>query len=221
MSDLGTHLAPVLGVALARQTAFADVLGDRRWQLDLPSATVTFGDDLRHRIQLLGSQGDAAGTWLWAWANRAIDLPDDGLLAARWARGLGAERGLAELVEPEVPLDRADGHQLALLVAGLSGRPYYRGPYAGGAAFFLVEVDTDPLVLPVAPERVVTLVGQLLGLYGLPHRAVVGPFLAAAGWAVAQDGGDLVATHPGCSSVRVRFDELDRVASVDGSLRPA
>jgi hypothetical protein len=51
--------------------ALSDLIGERGWQLDLTSGTVTFGDDLRYHIQILGTERHDDGTWLWAWASEA------------------------------------------------------------------------------------------------------------------------------------------------------
>ena len=48
-----------------------------------------------------------------------------------WMRGYGGSAGIPELTEATFPLDRADGHRLALLASGLTGRPYYRGRTTG------------------------------------------------------------------------------------------
>jgi len=39
-----------VGSAFARQLAFADLLGDRNWSLNVPSGIATFGDDMRHSL---------------------------------------------------------------------------------------------------------------------------------------------------------------------------
>jgi hypothetical protein len=64
-----------VATAMARQVALADLIGERNWSVDLSAGHATFGDDLRFAIQLLGTESQGDGTWLWAWANAESNLP--------------------------------------------------------------------------------------------------------------------------------------------------
>ncbi|MGC4789762.1 DUF6882 domain-containing protein [Micromonospora sp. DT178] len=70
-----------------------------------------------------------------------------------WLREYGHHHGVAEFTEPTFPLQRADGHRLALLASGLTDRCYYRGPYPGGAAFFHLDDAPPQITAPLRPER--------------------------------------------------------------------
>ncbi|GAB7039182.1 MULTISPECIES: DUF6882 domain-containing protein [Catenuloplanes] len=209
-----------VATALARQLALADHLGDRDWQLDLTEGTATFGGDLRYRVQLLGTESHHDGTWLWAWANEASNLPPALLGLAMWMREYGANNGIPELTEASFPLDRAQGGQLALVASALSGRCYYRGPYDGGALFFHLEGLPAEIVAPARPERVLTVVGQVLQGFPVDHRLMVTSFLAQQGWQVEDTPAEVTGRHPGGTDVRVAFDELGRVTGLTGSIQP-
>jgi hypothetical protein len=168
-------------MAMARQTALADLIGERDWSVDLGAGAVTFGTDLRFPIQLLGSESHGDGTWLWAWANEASNLPPALLQLCGWMRGYGQNAGIPELTEATFPLDRADGHRLALLASGLTGRPYYRGPYDGGALFFHLD---DVPQQEVTPERAVTVISQTISAFPIDHRIAVVGFFEQLGWPV-------------------------------------
>ncbi|MEE3919567.1 hypothetical protein V2I01_18075 [Micromonospora sp. BRA006-A] len=73
--------------------ALADLLGERDWQLDVPDGIATFGTDLRYRVQLLGTESHLDGTWLWAWANEASNIPPSVLHLAGWLREYGHRQG--------------------------------------------------------------------------------------------------------------------------------
>src|SRR5687768_6419588 len=120
--SIGELFAQHVATGFARQLALGDLIGDRDWQLDLGQGMVTFGSDLRFPIQLLGTESHDEGTWLWAWANTGSNLPPQVLHLVGWLREYGQRNGVPELTEASFPLDRADGHQLALLASGLTGR---------------------------------------------------------------------------------------------------
>ncbi|WP_208813435.1 DUF6882 domain-containing protein [Micromonospora echinofusca] len=221
MNALHMHLSHTLAPALARQLALADLLGERGWQVDINAGTVTFGDDLTYPIQLLGTESQGDGTWLWAWANSDSQLPPALLRAAEWLRGYGREHDIPELTGASHPLDRADGHLLALLAGGLTGQSYYRGPYPGGALFFLVEQLPAAVTAPVAPQRVLTVLTQAIQMYPVDHRTLVDGFLRQQGYTVTATPDDVSGQRPDGSTIRVSFDPQGRITNIAGAIRPA
>ncbi|GIJ54945.1 hypothetical protein Vau01_024610 [Virgisporangium aurantiacum] len=207
-----------VATALARQLALGDLLGDRGWSLDIGTGTATFGTDLRFRVQLLGTESEDDGTWLWAWANTGSALPPALLHAADGLREHGRQTGPAELTEPTFRLDRADGHQLSLLASGLTGRCYYRGPYPGGALFFQLEDVPAQVLAPARPERVLSVLGQVIQAYDVDHRTVVESFLAQQGWQVDAAAGSVTGRHPDGSTVLVNLDGYGRIRDIGGQL---
>lgn len=207
-----------VATAMARQVALADLIGERNWSVDLSAGYATFADDLRFAIQLLGTESHGDNTWLWAWANEAGNLPPALLHLCGWLRDYGARAGIPELTERSFPLDRADGARLALVASGLTGRPYYRGPYEGGALFFHLEGVPDPG--PVPPERVITVLSQVIQTWPLPHRRVALAFLTQQGWTADDRHDGLSAHHPDGSTIEITFDELGRIAQFGGQITP-
>ncbi len=219
MTSFNDVLAHHVGTGMARQIALGEHLGDRDWQVRIGSGTVTFGGDLTYPIQLLGTESEYDGTWLWSWANEQSDLPQTLLQAATWLREYGQQHAIAELTEPTFGLDRADGHQLALAASGLTGRCYYRGPYEGGALFFQIDGVPAEVFAPAPPERIPTVIGQVIQAYPVRHRALVEAFFAQQGWRVIGSADAVTGEHPGGSTLTVQFDDLGRITRMDGELR--
>lgn len=218
MPSFDQLFAEHVATGLARQLALGDLIEDRGWQLDLGTGTVTFGDDLRYQIQLLGTESHGDGTWLWAWANEASNLPPALLRLCGWLRDHGRREGIAELTEPTFPLDRADGHRLALLASGLTGRCYYRGPYPGGALFFHLDDAPPEITAPVLPERALSVLGQVIQTFPVDHRVAVESFLRQQSWRVEAAPAALLAQHASGSTLQVDFDTLGRVSNMSGTV---
>ena len=72
-----------------KQLAFSEVIGERDWQFDLPTGVLSFGDDLSWPVQVLGTESEAGGTWLWSWANPTEGLPPRLLGSARVLQAAG------------------------------------------------------------------------------------------------------------------------------------
>lgn len=203
--------------AYARQLAFAEIVGDRDWLLDQETKVLQLGDDLWLPASLLGSAADAAGTWLWAWANESV-APDMRLDADR-ARQIGSDRGLDLLTTPEVDVARIiDGHLLALAISGLlDADAYYRCPYSGGAAYVTVKLSS----VRAAPDRPGRHVGELVrrALGDMPYvvsRTSVESYLGVLGVPTSIDQ-DTIVVEDGPT---LTFDELGRLTALEQTTRP-
>ncbi len=219
--SFGELFAQHVATGFARQLALSDLIGDRGWQLDLGQGVVTFGSDLRFPVQVLGSESHGEGTWLWAWANTGSNIPPQALHLVGWLREYGQHHGIPELTEASLSLDKVDGHQLALLASGLTGRCYYRGPYDGGAVFFHLDNVPDQVLAPVAPERALTVISQVLQAFPVDHRTFVLAFLQQQRWQVQTTAEAITGRHASGSDIRVDFDQLGRISNIGGQLRAA
>src|SRR5262245_17159005 len=126
------RLALVLRYAASvfdRQLHLNELVGNLDWDVDLTAGVLNFGDRSRWSVQLLGSESQASRTWLWAWANPS-GLPGELVQASLALRQFGEENGIPELVEPQIPLEKVNGHLLSLIACGLTDADaYYRAPY--------------------------------------------------------------------------------------------
>jgi hypothetical protein len=141
-------------LAGARQMAFIEFLDGRNWHLDLDTGFVKFGDDLSFPIQLLGSSSDISNTWLWAWANSMSNIPSERMEKVLLLKDYGRDHDIAEFNIPQIPIEGSEDHMLAMICSELlGGVPYYRGPYANGAVFFLV-LDTPSMNTRIETVRI-------------------------------------------------------------------
>lgn len=220
MTTFNELLSQHIGLAFARQLAFADYLGERNWSVDIRQGTCGFGDDLRFPLQLLGTEAEDSDTWLWAWANEASNLPPALLQSCHALKELGDKLGIRELTERSFPLDVANGHSLALIASGLDGQCcYYRGPYRGGALFFLVKDVPVELLQPVPAERAISVLGEVISLFEVNHRLMAESFLKSQGFALEASPGQLTAKRDG-DSIILAFDDQQRISGIEGALQP-
>ncbi|MEM1298540.1 MAG: DUF6882 domain-containing protein [Pseudomonadota bacterium] len=210
---LEKHLAR----AWSCQDRLSDQIGGEGWECDLQEGTLSFSNGQVFRIGLLGSYGEGAGTWLWAWANQGMaHLPEPVLAAANGLRALGEEHQIVQLTEAEFEADETDCALMAMLAVGHLGQgAFYRGPYEGGAAYFIIE-PLEALTGPTDVARIPRLISECTG-FGLPSRAVVEGFFRAERFDLESAGDKLVATR-GETSFSVSFDEEGRVAEVSAKL---
>jgi Family of unknown function (DUF6882) len=206
-----------------RQEHAQEVVGGRPFTADLSRGVVGFEPGLEMRAELVGTEADDPGSWMWSWANPS-GFPDHVTAAARHARGYGEQHGVGELTTGEIPLDGAAlGYRLTVVTCGLAGGyAYYPAAAAPGTTAYML-LDHPSLALPPVQLsralRVLTAVsasGQVAdwryalvsyaGQRGLEARP-------AERWV------ELVHPHGG-GSIRVDLDERGRVANIAGRLQP-
>jgi hypothetical protein len=204
--------------AIERQMVFADILGDRRYAIDLETGTATIGDDLEVRVGLLGSAAPGPGTWLWGWANPGGYSPAV-LATAERARAFGAEHEIPELADAEVPLDDGwDATRAGIAVVGATGlRAWLPVEAEGGTQVMLgIESDLPPAPPTVEPTRLGPVLNQALtsGLVGDWRRALTAYARHRGGG--LRDEGDTLVLEPagGDRGATVELDELGRITSL-------
>ena len=200
-----------------KQLALNGVVGDQDWRVDLAEGVLTFGQDQRWPVQLLGTESEETGTWLWGWANPSAGIPPSLLGSARLLQLLGEERHIAEFTEPEYALGDIDGHYLAIVASGVCrAEAYYRAPYEGGAAFLLLQ---QGLPLPPAGDpltRVTTVFPQALAALPITdHRRTLTGYLRYLGLDGQPEGAGLVVRQDGELVLVAGFDEWGRLARLE------
>ncbi len=215
MTTLAELLCRHGAASLDKQDALADLIGELPWAVDLVAGTITFGGRHTFAVQLLGTESWGDDTWLWAWANEASGLPEPVVQAARQVRAWGAQEDVRELTLSHFGLDLADGHTLSMTASGLCGADaYYRGPYDGGAAFFLLTAPELREEMPLSLVRMARLFNTFIGQFPCDHRAALRAYASYKGFACRDDGDVLLGTSAQGSSLRATFDAQGRMTEM-------
>ncbi|MDQ3813354.1 MAG: hypothetical protein M3347_05330, partial [Armatimonadota bacterium] len=115
MSTLKDLLSRHIASSLFKQHTLGRFLGEHNWSISLSGGVVDFGKGRVYPIQLIGTESELSGTWLWAWANTESSIPEQLLVCARQLRDFGEEEGIEELTQAELDSARVDGHLLAMV----------------------------------------------------------------------------------------------------------
>ena len=212
-------LSTYAGMAWDRQLDFADKVGDRPWSADTAQGLIAFGDDLRFRMQVLGSYAFESGTWQWIWANTQAEVAPAFTEVARQLLGFGNAQQLALFTQPRSTVREEDLHTIGLIAAGADeSAGYYLGNYGEGILLALIDPGHGlPAPATSKPERVLTVVPQLISEFELNHRMLLRHYLEAKGFAV-QDDGDQVTASQGATRVSAKLDAQGRIAAINGSI---
>jgi hypothetical protein len=205
--------------SFARQLALADLLGEHDWNLTLSTGLAEFGDGLKFSAQLVGTESDGDSSWLWAWANRQSDIPESLLVRANEARQKLEDVNVPFLRERSFPLSGGvTAHQIAMICSGLAGDlAYYRGPYDGGALYFMLEGCPESVLGNFAPQRIATVFNELICMFDVNHKLMVESFFLQQGMPVKISGS--IWTAGSSNEVVVKFNEAGLIAEVSASVR--
>ena len=142
-----------VGASLERQLDLEEKIGPCDWHLDMPGGTISF--DTREKplvvkMQVLGTEADAAAMWIAAWSIDPKRMAPALAEASRRVKAIGEKEKIPELANGRLPLDEVDGEKYCLVTSALLSAPgYYRAPFAGGPMYVLLD---DPSLV-TKPER--------------------------------------------------------------------
>jgi hypothetical protein len=207
-----------------KQLHFADVIGERGWSFSMSDGHLTFSNrdaaPMAFAAQLLGSAANGDRSWLWSWANEASNIPRT---LTEDARRLRQDDSAPEWATPQFALDfdNADEHRLAMTACSVLGAAaYYRGPYEGGAAFFLLHDHRLLLPPPAGPRIIRTAMQAISKLPVADHRAAIMGYFTARRLEPRVDADNSIVATLGGSDFRAKFDQQGRLADLSGTLKP-
>lgn len=203
-----------------KQMCLMELIGEKAWNLDIRRGLLTFGGSLTFPVQLLGSEAEQAGTWLWAWANEGSNLPPELIAASRQMQAFGQQNSIAALTNPENSLDDANGHLLSMIASGVCGADaYYRGPYDGGAAFMLLTAPEVRKQADFSITAFIRIFTEFISAFECSHRPALEAYARYKNYACApQPDGTLLCTSPAGASVTAAFDDLGRLSIFSATL---
>jgi hypothetical protein len=204
---------------LENQAALFEYLGEHSWGFDMDTGQLSFtaaeADEWLAScpVQLVGTESEADGSWLWAWANAQSHIPPSLLRGVEQVRQEGERLGDALFSEPKHSLSHAHfGAELAIRSAGFLGLPtYYACPYEGGVLFTVLEELPEPARKARTSMSAIRAIQAGISALTLNHREAVYAYLGAP----AAGGENEAAWRVGDGLLRVTFDGVDRVTGME------
>lgn len=204
-----------------KQLALVDLLGPHGWQFDMDSGTLDFGLGRVCGAEIIGSESHSTGTFLWAWANEASNIPPALVRGAEELKALGEKNGIEELRTPLLSIDgeRITGHKLAMIASGVcNADAYYVGPYEGGAAYFLIRNSPLAERATTGTLRMIRVIEEIVNSHSCNHRAMIISYLNQEGFDVANRDNHYVAIAGNERSLRFSFDDQDRMVKISSEV---
>jgi hypothetical protein len=131
-----TVLSKYGALALDKQENLSEFIGDAEGNLDFENGFVTFGEDIKLPIQVLGFYNDDLNQWSWAWDSEDIFGADLIKVAAEMKQA-GIDAGIPEFSSPIIQADFNACHTLAMATVGILDLDAYYAVNEGGLDIFV------------------------------------------------------------------------------------
>ena len=206
-----------------RQLCLAELIGNGNWNLDVQRGEITFGGRQTYPVQILGSESEGGGTWLWAWANAASGLPERVTAASRQLQEYGRQSQVPEFVAPELSLEAVNGHLLSTIASGIcQADAYYRGPYDGGAVFLLLTAPETRRFADPTPTHFIRVFTEFIMNFACPHRPALLAYAQYKGYGCEEAAdGSMVCTSPSGDALTATLDGEGRLVNFAATLTAA
>lgn len=199
-----------------KQMCIDDLIGDNAWNLDLKRGVMSFGDKMTFPVQILGSEAEYDGTWLWAWANEAGNFSPAPTAASRQLQDFGRQNLLPELTTPKISMDDAGGHVLSIIALGLcETNGYCCVPCTGGAAFLLLTVPETRCSTDLSSAHFIRIFMDFLSQFECPHRPALEACARYKSYGVTALGdGTLILTSNSGEEMTAAFDDTGSLSKL-------
>src|SRR5262249_37452587 len=103
-----------------------------------------------------------------------------------------------------------------------NGLCYCRAPYEGGAAFLLLEQTPESVRAPVGPERVPTVLSEVISVFEVDHRIMATHFLRQQGFVLNESATAVSAARAADGAeVKISFNELGLSSEIGATIKPS
>lgn len=223
MSALDDAVADAVFLAFEMEGRFADLYGGFAWDANFVDGSLTFFTEPETVLtaHFLGSAAPGPGTWMWGWHN-VNGFPESSVAAAERVRSAFSGSNVAELEQATIAL--TPQLPLLLTLASKAATGIFASvdvPAAGGTRVYLLLEHESLHLAPPDAATVARVIGDGLGVTEIAnHRRAVESYARLRGIELAPTA-EGVELHLADGALAVGFDELNRVASIRGTITPS
>lgn len=204
------------GIALDKQLAFGEAIGNNNWNVDMTQGTISFGEDLTFPVQVLGTISHSSQTWLWAWANPKSGLSENVTRQALQLKKYGEDNEIDFLRQDTFDFSRNDLHLIGLIACGMfNSSGYYIADYGQGAMLATIKSDKVDKARREDHHRILTVFPKLISQFDINHKIALSNYLTFRGYSVTDEGIKLTGIRKG-NTITAQFDQQSRLVKLQG-----
>ncbi len=207
------------GIGFEKQHSLFELIGESDWSVDLDTELLTFSNGEEFKIQVLGSYGYNAETWLWQWANTQSGGEESVYQDALKLKALGEKEGIDLFTTAEFKCNTTEVHLLGVISSSILGSSaYYCGDYGDGIALMTIKSDKIDNVEYVELLRIAETFSSLISIREMNHKEAFINYMVAKKYEHSLHSNSITASK-GDKSITATFDELDRLTDLKTNIK--
>ncbi|MEA4956642.1 hypothetical protein SDC9_21531 [bioreactor metagenome] len=139
-------------LALDKQEGFGELIGDNIGDLNIDDGTISFGDNLKFPVQIIGTLSNENNKWHWAWDNGDVNLPENLIEESLEVKKIGEKYNIGQFTTDVFDADLLEAHLIAMAVSGIMNDDAYYAVELGDLMLF-VTIKSDKIPRDSSIER--------------------------------------------------------------------
>lgn len=202
------------GIGLEKQNLLFELIGESDWRVDLETGILSFSNGEVFNIQILGSYGYNAETWLWEWANSGNETPNNVLSSVLKLKALGEKADIEFFITPEFKCQAKDLHFIGIIATAMLGESaYFCGDYGSGIALMIISSEKIDQMKHEEDVKIVANFSSLISIVEIDHREAFKNYMLAKGYSLQEEHHRIVASKSE-RIITASFDQFHRVADL-------
>lgn len=207
------------GLGFEKQNSLFEIIGDSDWGVDLDTGILSFSNGEKFEIQILGSYGYNAESWLWEWANIENDTPKKVLQDALKLKEWGEENSSELLTTPEFKCNTTEIHFIGIIASSILGSSaYYCGDYGQGIALMTISSKKIDELEYNEEARIANTFPSLISLCEMNHKEAFSNYLVGKGYSLKEENNTITASKEH-KLMTAAFDELNRLKDLNTTIK--
>ncbi|WP_299256352.1 DUF6882 domain-containing protein [uncultured Aquimarina sp.] len=205
------------GLSFEKQQNFNDLTGGLAWNIDLNTATLSFGD-IDFPIEVIGSLSFNDYSWMWGWANAKSGIPENLLMGSLNMKKTGEEKQIEEFTKGHFSVEEGFEHKMGIVASGLlNADAYFCANYGQGTMVLTLKSDKIPKVDENRLEKVLTTFPQVISGIDLNHKEAFKNYLIDRSFEINIQENKIEGLRNNKVLV-AEFDELNRLKTLNGKI---
>lgn len=204
-------------LSMEKQVNFNEVTGGKAWNIDLHTATLSFGD-IHFKFEVIGSLSFNDYSWMWGWANAKSGIPQNLLGSSLKLKAIGEQKDIDQFTNGHFSVEEGFEHQMGMVACGLlNADAYFCANYGQGTMVITTKSKAIPSIDKNDLSKIITIFPQVISGLPVNHKAAFKNYLIDRGVAYKESNHQIEGKLNG-KGVTAEFDEQSRMINLKGTL---
>jgi hypothetical protein len=198
------------GIGIDKQFILSKKLIEDDWSYLPDEGILKFENNMKYKVQVLGTQSNVSKTWLWSWANDDFQANKESLNAVKKIKEYGEKNNIDILTEEEIEIsDDLNDFLIAVVSSGIyDSKGFYIGKLELGSIVFLI--DDEKVKMETETEvgkRLSTVLMNLISYLKRDHNKAFESYLNFLKVKYIKEDNKIIIKHDEQILVEAEFNE--------------